>query len=239
MSTWLTIPSARPAAEVSEWLKRWTSRGYKVALWRDDGVPIEGCTLTMGGAYPGYAVACNELIAHVLKTDPECDWVVTGGDDTWPDPNHTADEIAYQCSAHFRQNWGLTFPAVLTRDECSTFGVCQPTGDDWSDIKGRIIERIAGSPWIGREFALRINGGQGPYWPEYRHNWVDEEIMCVAQKLGCFWQRPDLIHFHDHPMRYPGGKWPVHLNHASADYSRMKPLFEARKRLGFPGSEPL
>ncbi len=256
MPVWICLPSARPAAHVAEWLKRWKDRGYKVALWRDDGVPIEGCDLTMGGAYPGYAVACNALIAHVLKMDPACDWVVCAGDDTWPDPNHTADEIAMQCSeqfAHwFRQakilasdplgagadrKWSEpTFPGEKT---ASTFGVMQPTGDPWSDHMGRIIERIAGSPWIGREFAQRINQGEGPWWSEYFHSWADQEMQEVCQKLGCFWQRRDLTHFHDHCLRYPGGKWAPHLHHVSADYNRMKPVFEARKKLGFPGSEPL
>jgi hypothetical protein len=241
-NTWLCLPSARPAAEVAQWLTRWTSRGYKVALWRDDGLPIEGASVTMGGEYPGYAVAANALIKHVLERDPECDWVVSCGDDTWPDPNHTADEIAGQCSQHFAEiEWGLNVKlfAFGKRINLATFGVVQPTGDDWADPLGKIIDRIAGSPWIGRSFAERINGGIGPYWPEYRHNWLDEEIMLVAQRLGVFWQRPDLIHFHDHCMRYPGGKWAPHLQWVSEDYRRMKPIFEARKRMGFPGSNPL
>lgn len=223
MPVWLCLPSARPAAVVAEWLKRWKDRGYKVALWRDDGVPIEGCDLTMGGAYPGYSVACNLLIAPVLKMDPACDWVVCAGDDTWPDPNLGPEEIAAQLTAHFG----------------GTFGVCQPTGDVWADHMGRIIERIAGSPWLGREWCLRINQGEGPWWSQYHHNWADQELQEVATRLGCFWQRRDLQHFHDHPLRYPGGKWPDHLKDVSEDYKRMKPVFETRKRMGFPGSDPL
>ena len=82
-------------------------------------------------------------------------------------------------------------------------------------------------------------GGVGPLWEGYWHNWEDEELKCVAEKLGVYWTRRDLIHFHDHPLRKAGGQWPEHLKGASADYEKMKPVFEERKRLGFPGHEPI
>ena len=107
----------------------------------------------------------------------------------------------------------------------------------WPDAPA-MIDRICGSPWIGREFALRINGGKGPWWPEYRHNWADEELQCVAKSLGVLWQRRDLTHYHDHARRN-GGKWQEHQRWFDADYTRMKPLFDQRKRDGFPGSQPL
>jgi hypothetical protein len=119
-----------------------------------------------------------------------------------------------------------------------TFGVMQPTGDRWSDHLGVIIERICGSPFLGREFCRRINQGEGPFWREYRHNWADEELQLVAQKLGVLWQRPDLIHLHRHSLRHPGGQWAPHQQGFSRDYREFQPLFNARKAAGFPGSQP-
>ena len=124
-------------------------------------------------------------MAAVLDVDPSCDWTVAAGDDTEPDMNHRADEIAQECTEHFGGTWG----------------VMQACGDDWADSAGRMILRIAGSPWIGRDFAERINGGRGPYWEQYAHCFLDNEIMEVAQKYGVFWQRPDLTHRHNHWMR--------------------------------------
>lgn len=240
MATWVTIPSARPVAEVTAWCSKWHTQGYKIALWRDTE-RVEAADICIVGEYQGYSKSANAVIRLVLDSDSTCDWVVCCGDDTWPDPNKKADEIAVECYWYFGGD-----PLPLDRQypighyaKKATFGIMQPTGDDWRDHQGRIIERIAGSPWIGRQYALRINGGQGPWWPDYRHNWADEECKLVAESLGVYWMRPDLCHFHDHCMRYPGGKWAPHLQHVSADYTRMKPLFEERRKNGFPGSEPL
>jgi len=129
----------------------------------------------------------------------------------------------------------------------NTFGVMQPTGDRWGDDAyarakwpdaPAMIDRICGSPWMGREFCLRINQGQGPLWMEYHHNWADEELQNVAIKYGCFWQRRDLTHYHNHARR-KGGQWKEHQRGFDSDYTRMKPLFDARKKMNFPGSEPL
>lgn len=242
MSVWVCIPSARPVNEVTDWCERWFRMGYRIALWRDTE-RIEAADLCVVAPYPGYAKAANALIKMVLDSDAECSWVVATGDDTWPDPNKKAEEIAESCNWHF----GSRQSAVNSGDcdpmgycpTTHTFGVMQPTGDQWSDHQGRIIERIAGSPWIGREFARRMYGGRGPYWEGWWHNWLDEELKLVAESLGVYWMRPDLCHFHDHPLRYPGGRWPDHLQEVSEDYRRMKPVFEARRKAGFPGHEPL
>jgi len=194
----------------------------------------------------------NYLAKGVLADDLDCNWIVAAGDDTRPDLSHTADEIAAQCSAWFRlasikrHEAGDLIPIAEVERE-STFGVMQPTGDRWGDDAyarakwpeaPAMIDRICGSPWMGREFCLRINQGQGPLWHEYHHNWADEELQNVAIKYGCFWQRRDLIHYHDHARR-KGGQWKEHQRGFDSDYTRMKPLFEARKGYGFPGSEPL
>jgi hypothetical protein len=224
MSVWFCIPSARPAVEADKALSLWRDKGYRVALWRDPGADVPQCDLLIQDAYPGYAQAVNALALTVLDMDPSCDWIVTGGDDTEPDNDHAPDEIARQCSEHFG----------------GTFGVMQPTGDDWRDGLGRIIERIAGSPWIGRDFARRINRGNGPYWPDYTHNFVDEEIMQVAIKYGAFWQRPDLVHYHRHWTREKKQQ-PSFLKEAysSEHWAKFQRLYRNRKAAGFPGSEPL
>lgn len=237
MSVWVCLPSARPVAEVEVWAARWKNQGYKIALWRDI-VRVEAADICIVGEYQGYSRSANALIRLVLDSDRGCDWCVATGDDTNPDPNKKADDIAFECSAHFVHQHGV--------QHC-TFGVVQPTGDRWGDdAMSRLrwpdapaqIDRICGSPWIGREFALRINQGQGPWWPEYHHNWADEEMLNVAKALGALWQRRDLTHYHDHARR-KGGPWQAHQQHFDADYARMKPLFEERRKNGFPGSSPL
>ncbi len=226
MSVWVVLPSARPVAVVNARMNKWRAMGYKVALWRDEFYPRPECDLLRGGPYPGYAKAVNDLTAIVFDIDPACDWIVATGDDTDPDPTKRADEIARECSIHFidasfeRAAMGQareSLPAHLRLDmrkvealvdsgkhralPVSTFGVMQPTGDPWRDTMGRIIERIAGSPWLGREWCRRANKGQGPFWPEFTHMFGDEHLQRYAQSLGVFWQRPDLTHFHDHAQR--------------------------------------
>lgn len=202
MSVWFCIPSARPVAEVNVILAKWRVMGYKTAIWRDDpwlGRP--GGDLLVTGAYPGYAMAVNTLAREVLECDQECDWIVCGGDDTEPDKNKRADDIARECSKHFRDDY-LGTPKLLGVEfdgrKFSTFGVMQPTGDRFA---GGSIDRIAGSPWMGREWCLRANQGLGPLYPEFTHMFVDEALKRTAEKLGVYWMRPDLTHMHHHFMR--------------------------------------
>lgn len=246
MSVWLTIPSARPPAEAEKCLALWRKQGYRIALWRDmpawDAPSDPPCELMLvEPMYPGYAEAVNRLISQVMALDPHAEWFVTGGDDVEPDLNHTADEIAGQCSGYFR---GLYDGS--DRHHRATFGVMQPTGDRFANGS---IDRIAGSPWIGREFARRMYGGNGPYWHEYTHMFVDEEIQCVAEKYGVFWQRRDLIHLHHHFQRESVAlnspaidkPRPAFLNEANSPehWKKYQAIFKARKAAGFPGSEPL
>jgi hypothetical protein len=175
-------------------LAKWRERGYKIALWRDKWDNVRANLVRIARPYPGYAASVNKLALQVLEDNPSCDWIVTGGDDTLPDPNHTADEIAAQCTEHF----GGPFANHGHNRPQNTFGVMQPTGDRFA---GGCIDRIAGSPWIGREYCLRANQGKGPFWPEFTHMFGDEALKRTAEKLGVYWARPDLIHFHNHFMR--------------------------------------
>ena len=230
MNVWLCLPSARPVAEVNARMDLWRAQGYKIALWRDrlDGVVTD---FRKVGAYPGYAQTVNYLARTVLWHDQQCDWIIAAGDDTDPDPTRRAAEIARECSDYF----------------LGSFGVMQPTGDPWSDNAGRIIERIAGSPWLGREWCFRAYGARGPLWPGYTHCFADEELQLVAQRLGVFWQRPDLTHLHHNWARpKPGGPpfgahadMPEFLADANsvAHWQKYSRLFAQRKAAGFPGSE--
>lgn len=226
MSIWYCIPSARPDGGT---IPKWLEAGYKVFAWRDTDAPsLPSCTDEHHGPYPGYAETVNTMALAVLRQNNlACDWIVTGGDDVLPDQNHTPEEIAAQCTEHFG----------------GTFGVMQPTGDRWADGS---IDRICGSPWMGREFCQRMYGGQGPLWPGWFHCFVDEELQCVAKRMGVLWQRPDLTHEHKHWIRRDGPEdvdWeavePEHLKDKNVTLQRDRPLFNRRKIQGFPGHVPL
>ena len=228
--------------------------GYKIAVFRDLGAPlIPEASFVIVDKYPGYAIASNRLIQEVFARDPECDWVVGGGDDMEPDPEYDPGAVTLENEDYFRDlNCDYT-------ERGATFGVMQPTGDRWgeSDPWAKIqypsapayIDRICGSPWLGREFCRRINQGRGPFWPEYFHMFVDEELQNVAQRLGVLWQRRDLTQKHNHWARqdrkesrtYMGPLPPEHLKEAlsKAHWDEAKALFERRKAVGFPGSEPI
>ena len=208
---WYCIPSKRhDGGTVHEWRKR----GYRVAVWRDVGDPSLDVELVLTGEYPGYATAVNTLILYVLCNYPEVRWVVAGGDDIMPDVNSTAAAIADRCEKHFG----------------GTFGVMQPTGD------GHGIETICGSPWIGRDFAVKVNGGTGPFWHEYHHNFVDNELQRVATKLGAFTQMHDLVHRHDNWM-WTTKVRPQFLDKAYSrpEWDKAMAIFMQRESEGFPG----
>jgi hypothetical protein len=191
--------------------------------------------------------------------DPIAEWFVLGGDDTLPDPTHTPEDIAAQCSRYFGELHMLrslgstakpgdpvsveTLKACIHGLQNSTMGVMQPTGDDWADQNGKIINRICGSPWIGREFAMRSYRGGGPLYSRYFHNWADQELFHVANRSGLLWQRPDLTHYHRHWNRPHGAtrekdmpKWapPIYSNN---DWIYNGGLYKRREAQGFPGAE--
>lgn len=252
MSVWLTIPSARPAtAELDTLFRHWHSRGYKIALWRDPGsgdVPAY-CDYARFETYTGYAAAVNGLIQEIMARDASAEWFIAAGDDVEPDLAHSAEQIAEQCNRHFAA-FVKQPPRVYAPH---LFGVMQPTGDRWGDDEyGRArwpdapayIDRICGSAWIGREFARRMYGGNGPLWHEYFHMYVDEELQNVAKRTGVLWQRRDLVQLHRHWGRKEGATTadiPPHLlkaNSAEA-WAVAQRLFERRRDAGFPGHEPI
>lgn len=263
MSVWLCVPSKRQPEEAEKCLKLWRERGYRIALFCDSPASAEDRSVDVIlsperlyiNAYPGYSQASNALVNHALSIDPKCDWVVLGGDDMEPDLNHTAEEIARECSRYFDRiniNDAAQWKRPYIGGYAATFGVMQPTGDRYGeDARSREIygpdraaysDRVCGSPWIGREFALRINQGRGPLWPEYFHMFEDQELFDVASNLGVLWQRRDLIHYHHHWARARGRSedMPEFLREVNSQkhWRESKAIYDRRKAAGFPGSEP-
>ena len=255
MSVYLTIPSARPPEEAIPIFQKWKAQGYKIALWLDE-VPNPTIAhdqtkinywISGGRNYPGYSHAVNALIADVMQQDPQAEWCVIGGDDVEPDPNHTAEEIARQCREHFRE-LKIVVPRVEpTLYAGGLFGVMQPTGDRFANGS---IDKVAGSAWIGREFARRMYRGDGPLWPEYTRFFMDEELQAVAIKYGVFQQRLDLIHLHRHYTRESGAlnaeavfaEIPAHLKAQELRWKDEQDIFNRRKHArptAWPGSEPI
>lgn len=229
MSVWFCIPSARPVKEANRSLSKWRERGYRVGLWRDtEPAPELLCDLLLTGRYPGYANAVNAIAGEVLKIDPECRWIVDGGDDTEPDENHDPGSIAEECEKHFG----------------GTFGVMQPTGDRWA---GGSIDRIAGSAWMGREWCERANGGAGPLWHEFTHMFVDDCLQETAKKCGVFWQRRDLSHMHRHFLRNgdevcrSNPNTPAHLVkwNSPAHWAEMQAVYVRLKNADFAPCMPI
>jgi len=233
MSVWYCLPSARADGGT---IAAWRRAGYDVAVWRDIGAPEIDADMIIRGTYPGYALATNHLIHDVLRADRYCDWVVAGGDDVMPDPDHDPNDIASECTMHFG----------------STFGVMQPVGDSWGEdepwairaypkSRRRYIERICGSPWIGREFCERMYQGRGPFWPEFYHQFVDEHMQAVCEKLGVLWQRYDLTHYHAHALRVhetPVPPW-VTLTQGQDHWREAKAIFERLQAGGFAEAHDL
>ncbi len=247
MSVWFAIPSKRPPEEAEPVLKLWREHGYKIALWRDDmDFPYGIVDYIRADPYPGYSIAVNSLVRDILQSDEQAEWIVTGGDDVEPDPNHAAETIAAQCSEMF----GRLQVRHRMVDHFATFGVMQPTGDRWGEhdiIPGKVgayIDRVCGSPWMGREFCRRMYQGQGPLFSGYFHMFEDEELQCVAQKLGVLWQRRDLIQMHRHWGRFSNPtprSMPEFLREVNSPkhWQESKAIFESRAATGFPGHEPI
>lgn len=231
MSVWYAIPSKRPVSVAENILELWAHQGYRLAVWRDFGDDPVRADLVIEGSYFGYARAVNALCGLILRVDDAATWIVTGGDDVEPDRAYDADEIGAECTAHFG----------------GTFGVMQPTGDRWGADEHQpnvrpdrraYIDRVAGSPWLGRDWCARMYGGQGPLWSGWQHMFEDEELQAVAERRGVFWQRPDLIHLHRHWARERKPE-PEYLKAANSTFHQAQALFRERAAAGFPGHEPL
>jgi hypothetical protein len=257
MSVWFAVPSCRPRDEAVKRLQMWRDMGYRIALLRQ-GEPI-GRHLTQieiaMDAYLGWARSTNILCRWILRHDPKAEWIVGGGDDYCPDLCLRAEEIAEDCREYFgRRVWeDIPHPEIegaMMRGSRPTFGVMQPTGDRWGDTpearaqygpnRGAYLDRICGSPWMGREWCQRTYGGRGPMFEDYFHYFADEELQEVAQGAGLLWQRRDVLQIHEHWGRKENATeadapdW--YRRNVTPDWQRSQELFTRRKAAGFPGA---
>jgi hypothetical protein len=102
------------------------------------------------------------------------------------------------------------------------------------DSAGRCAaERICGSPWLGREFVLRWNGGAGVFCERMFHFFADELLKRQTEACGRLWQRKDLTHFHRHPTRM-GITPPPYMVEAQKRWGQDEAVFREFERAGFP-----
>lgn len=205
---WPTVSPEKSRPMIAEWHKK----GYKVAILVNlplqHGDLPEAEIVVVQEEWKGFPVAVNILCREVPG-----DIVVVVGDDVYPEPEKTAQEIG--------QEFLQRFPDL--------FCVMQPTGDFYGSIN-----QCAVSPWIGRKFIQEAYGGKGPYWEEYYHYFSDQELQEYSIKMKAFQQRPDLSQYHDHWGRQENVKRPKHLRKAKQLWRKDKTLFEQRKAAGFP-----
>ena len=158
--------------------------------------------------WKGFPYAANYLCK---KTN--YDIIIIAGNDLTPDLSHTAQELGSEFINYFN----------------GTMGLMHPTGDRYG-----LIDDASICPWIGREYAARM---PGPYNEDYYHYFCDGELQDVAKLQGVFWQRPDLIQYHDHWAR-EGQVRPDHLKPANERHTADKVTYETRKAANFPGAFP-
>ena len=226
LQVWYCIPTARVPVAL-QILREWKGQGYRNALLLDTKSSDAAAVAVAKAAYNvdavlvveqyiGWADSVNRLAALALERG--ADMVVTGGDDVWPEMRYPAHVLAQQFADHFP----------------NLFGVMQPSGDG-----SECYDRCAMTPWVGRGFIEKTYGGKGPFWPEYFHFWPDTELFNVAHMLGCYWNRPDLIQFHDHWRRQGcNAVRPQHLMAASARNGADHEIFTKRRGRGWPGARP-
>lgn len=223
---WYVIPSANPE-KCRKTLPAWRERGYKIAILQNfarGDVPAD--RTIWYDYYPGWPESINILCRDVVPRD--CDLVVSGGDDMYPDPKHTAREL--------REQFYSKFP--------DGFGGMQPQGDEFMGSR-----LYCGSPFLGRSFWERMYAGRGAMCGQYKHSWADNELYWVSKGMGVLWERFDLTHFHEHFLR-EATVAPDYWSRASKgpDYwAKNVQAFELedcliyvkRKAAGFAGYEPV
>ena len=222
---WYAIPSANPS-KAQHCLDQWSAMGYRTAVLLDAGAdPVVADIVLYCDKWFGYPAAVKQLCDAI---GDQADIVVTGGDDIYPDPKTPPGIIHAQFIEHFG----------------GTLGVMQPTGDRWMENDKGVagVERVCMSPWMGREFIKRNNGGRGPFWLGYFHFFCDEEMHEVVNGAGLLWQRRDLTQLHDHWSRADTGggaekNRPDYLDQAQEGWGTAKKLFDARKKAKFPGAD--
>lgn len=210
---WFAIPSASPA-KCRKTLPAWRRQGYKIAVLQNyERGDIPADIAVWSDHYPGWPGSVNMLCKSIVPNDVQI--VVSGGDDMYPDADHTADELAAQFLGRFPD----------------TFGVMQPHGDEFLAAR-----RYCGSPFLGRAWFETMYGGRGGMYAGYHHNYADNELYWVAKGLGALWERPDLTHFHEHFTR-AGHAAPAYWTSVRKNDLHDCLLYYARVHEGFSGHE--
>jgi hypothetical protein len=213
------MPTAAAVDVANAAVCKWQERGYKVAVFRDDGAPPVDADLLIKGVYASYPAAIQDLHLWIAGKVPDVQVIVAGADDLLPDPKYEPGQLEVQFVEHFR----------------GTFGVMQPTGDKYAGWRDNAI-----SPWLGLDWCKRINGGKGPYWCGYHHLYSDRELCTVATKLDVYWMNPAVTQLHEHWTRgYPDRLLWAARQRIKDREAADKALYYRREREGFPGSEPL
>jgi GT2 family glycosyltransferase len=150
----------------------------------------------------------------VLIRNPSVTWIVTGGDDVYPDPAWHPEDIAHRCEQRF----------------AGTFGVMQPGGQSGDDNP----DQWAVSPWIGREWIEQAYSSPQALSEHYFHYFTDAELTAAARRLGVYWFWKDVSQLHD-SWRTRGDRTPPHLQKAMEEYPKDRETFLLRQELKFPG----
>lgn len=211
---WLVLPSANPA-NAARTFPVWRERGYRIAVLQDRvRFACDADRVVTVDRYEGWAASVNVLCREVVPKTAAS--VVGAGDDMLPDPTKSAQQIA--------EEFLERFPSGL--------GVMQPQGDAYLNS-----HQFCGSPWFGRGWIDRMYGGRGVMFPEYRHNWADNEVYWLARCGGALWERPDLTQHHEHFSREKGSE-PAYWSASAREFDRLDAeLFVSRAWAGFPGHE--
>ena len=222
---WFALPSAN-LYMAKKTFPIWKQLGYKIAVICPDKYTREYSSLvdlmiteSEIGGYRGWPHAVN----HLSKVLTQYDIIIAGGDDMYPDPNYEAHQLRLQFVRHFG----------------GTCGVMQPYGDKFGSMAYDTCEQICGSAWLGKEFRDRINNNNGPLWHEYWHMYADTELYQIAKKYNYLWVREDLSQYHEHRTRDKKNNNNFRPTIPPNNTAIAKKMYDNRKLLGFPGSEPI
>lgn len=213
MNLWVSMVSGNPSlAEFNG--RKWKAAGFK--LFADIECGLVPCAdETRMRAYDGHPRSSNRAIADCIALG--ADVVLNVNDDMYP-IDMTADDLI--------RAWSFVF-------DLSTLGVMQCAGDMWGGMAWAAV-----CPAVGREYAQRINGGRGLYWPEYNHYFADQEIREVAERLGKFHLHTSLKIYHDHHTR--GGRDGLTAQnraHTQSKHERDRQIYNSRLSANFPNHE--
>lgn len=229
---WYAVPTAAKPEYSRPCFDAWRDMGYKVAILFEGEAQhaLQADLKLCEPPYRGYGMSVNRLAKAVLEHDPDCQIVVSGGDDVYPCQTKRADKIAAEFIEHFG----------------GTLGVMQPHGDELHhthDGKGYILDTAAWSPWMGREWCERAFMGRGPMHPGFYHYWSSTNLQDVAVWLGLYWQRADIIQRDDNWKRSARAHLgrPPYLYKAKAMGAADYALYKRLQDEGYPecGLKPL